>query len=213
LGLSNFKIKKNFITQTESIQILDWIDSLNHSGNGSNYHLSEIAKDLNGASYIFDISKTDLTKYITKFQSVSDVSFDDLPYFIHEIIDRISTEFNLPKENVFLQVLDMNGGGKIKPHYDASVYGYVNYKCNVSVLSEAYDFFLDKDIISIKEHDIYGFEASLYKHWTNPFKSRRVLLSFGFVLPYEAVSRKEDDPRVRLSNRLVKYFQNEIEKA
>jgi hypothetical protein len=156
---------------------------------------------------MFDISNTELTSYITKFQSVSDVSNDSLPDFIHVIIDRISNELNLPKENIFLQAVDMNKGGKINPHYDASINGYVNYKCNISVLSEDYDFFLDKEILKIQETDLYCFEASLYKHWTNEFNSRRVFLSFGFILKYEDLGRDINDPRVRLSKRIEKYFQ------
>jgi hypothetical protein len=156
---------------------------------------------------MFDISNTPLTNYITKFQSISDVSKEGLPSFIFNIIDRISEEFNFPKDNVFLQAVDMNKGGKINPHYDASIDGYVNYKCNISVLSEDYDLFLDKESIKIQETDLYGFEASLYKHWTNEFNSRRVFLSFGFVLKYEDVGRTINDPRVRLSKRIEKYFQ------
>jgi hypothetical protein len=156
---------------------------------------------------MFDISNTPLTNYITKFQSISDVSKEGLPSFIFKIIDRISEEFNFPKDNVFLQAVDMNKGGKINPHYDASVDGYVNYKCNISVLSEDYDLFLDKESIKIQQTDLYGFEASLYKHWTNEFNSRRVFLSFGFVLKYEDVGRTINDPRVRLSKRIEKYFQ------
>ncbi len=98
-------------------------------------------------------------------------------------------------------------GGKINPHYDASIDGYINYKCNISVLSENYNFFIDKESINIDETDLYGFEASLYKHWTNEFNSRRVFLSFGFILPYEILKRTENDPRVRLSKRIEKHFQ------
>jgi hypothetical protein len=170
-----YKIKKNFITKDESNQIVEWIDSVNHTGDDSNYHLTELSKVLKGKSCIFDISNTPLTNYITKFQSISDVSKEPLPDFIYYIIDRISKEFNYPKDNVFLQAVDMNKGGKINPHYDASIDGYVIYKCNISVLSEDYDLFLDKDSIKIQETDLYGFEASLYKHWTNEFNSRRVL--------------------------------------
>jgi hypothetical protein len=188
-------------------QIVTWLDSVNHNGNGSNHHLTELSKTLNGKSYMFDISKTPLTNYITKFQSISDVSNDTLPEFIHNIIDRISEEFNFPKDNVFLQSVDMNKGGKINPHYDASIDGYINYKCNISVLSENYNFFIDKESINIEETDLYGFEASLYKHWTNEFNSRRVFLSFGFILPYEILKRTENDPRVRLSKRIEKHFQ------
>ena len=202
-----YKAIKKFITKDEVNQIVNWIDSVNHNGNDSNHHLTELSKTLNGKSYMFDISKTPLTNYITKFQSISDVSNDTLPEFIHNIIDRISEEFNFPKDNIFLQSVDMNKGGKINPHYDASIDGYINYKCNISVLSERYDFFIDKESINIEETDLYGFEASLYKHWTNEFNSRRVFLSFGFILPYEVLNRTENDPRVRLSKRIEKYFQ------
>jgi hypothetical protein len=205
--LETYKIKKNFISKDEVNQIVNWIDSVDHIGNDSNHHLTELSKTLNGKSYIFDISNTSLTNYITKFQSISNVSHDLLPEFIHEIIDRISKEFNFSKDNIFLQVVDMNKGGKINPHYDAAVDGYVNYKCNISVLSEDYDFFIDKNSISIEETDLYGFEASLYKHWTNEFNSRRVFLSFGFLISYKDLGRTENDPRVRLSKRIKKYFQ------
>ena len=209
--LSNFKIKRGFITSSESNQILNWIDSIDHAGNDANYHLSEISKDLKGKSCIFDISDTPFTNYITKFQSVSDVSKEKLPDFIHSIADRISAQFNFPKDHIFLQAVDMNSGGKISPHYDASIDGHVNYKCNISVLSEDYELFLDKDVIQINQGDLYGFEASLYKHWTNEFKSRRVFLSFGFILPYLVLDRKEDDARIRLSKRIERYFQKTIE--
>ena len=207
VDLETYKLKKNFITKDEVNQIVNWIDSVNHNGNDSNHHLTELSKTLNGKSYIFDISKTPLTNYITKFQSISDVSKEILPDFIYKIIDRISEEFNFPKDNIFLQSVDMNKGGKINPHYDASIDGYVNYKCNISVLSEDYNLFLDKESIKIQETDLYGIEASLYKHWTNEFNSRRVFLSFGFILPYEILNRTENDPRVRLSKRIEKYFQ------
>jgi hypothetical protein len=205
-----YKIKKNFITKDESNQIVQWIDSVNHTGDDSNYHLTELSKVLKGKSCIFDISNTPLTNYITKFQSISDVSKEPLPDFIYNIIDRISKEFNYPKDNVFIQAVDMNKGGKINPHYDASIDGYVIYKCNISVLSEDYDLFLDKDTIKIQETDLYGFEASLYKHWTNEFNSRRIFLSFGFILKYEDVGRTINDPRVRLSRRIENYFQKNI---
>jgi len=205
--LETCKIKKNFITQDEANQIVNWLDSVNHTGDDSNYHLTELSKVLKGKSCIFDISNTPLTNYITKFQSISDVSKEGLPSFIFNIIDRISEEFNFPKDNIFLQAVDMNKGGKINPHYDASIDGYVNYKCNISVLSEDYDFYVDKESVKIQESDLYGFEASLYKHWTNEFNSRRVFLSFGFVLKYEDVGRTINDPRVRLSKRIEKYFQ------
>ena len=202
-----YKLIKNFIPKEESIQILNWVDSLDHKGNDSNYHLSELSKGLKGKSCIFDISDTPLTNYVTKFQSISDVSKDPIPDPIYDIIERISEKFGFPKDHIFLQAVDMNKGGKINPHYDASIDGYVNYKCNISVLSEDYELFVGEQSIKIQETDLYGFEASLYKHWTNEFNSRRVFLSFGFIVPYASLNREESDPRVRLSRRIEKYFQ------
>ena len=202
-----YKTIKKFITKDEVNQVVNWIDSVNHNGNDSNHHLTELSKTLNGKSCIFDISNTPLTNYITKFQAISDVSKEPLPDFIYKIIDRISEEFNFPKDNIFLQAVDMDKGGKINPHYDASIDGYINYKCNISVLSENYDFFVGDESINIEKTDLYAFEASLYKHWTNEFNSRRILLSFGFVLPYEVLNRTENEPRVRLSKRIGRYFQ------
>jgi len=204
----NYKIKKNFITDQEVNLIIEWLDTLNHTGDDSNHHLTELGKSLNGKSYIFDISKTEITKVITKIQSISDVSNDILPDFIHDIFDRISIEFNLPKNNIYLQGVDMNKGGKINAHYDAAIDGYINFKCNISVKSEPYKFYLDKEILDIEEKDIYCFEASLYKHWTDEFNSKRIFLSFGIVIPYETLNRDQNDPRVRLSRRVTKYFLN-----
>ncbi len=204
----NYKLVRNFISEEEKELIIKWVDSLEHNISDPNYHLSELSKSLNGKSCIFDISQTDFTKYISKFQSVSEVSIEKLPDFIHNIIDRVSKLLNLPKNHIFLQAVDMNRGGKINPHYDASIDGYINYKCNVSVLSEDYDIFIGDEKELIKQSDLYCFEASLYKHWTNEFNSRRIFLSFGFIIPYSTVNRDENDPRVRLSKRIAKYFQN-----
>jgi hypothetical protein len=102
----------------------------------------------------------------------------------------------------------MNKGGKINPHYDASINGYINYKCNISVLSEDYDIFIGDEKELIQQSDLYCFESSLYKHWTNEFNSRRVFLSIGFLVPYSVTNRSKEDPRVRLSQRIQKYFQN-----
>ena len=205
---TNYKVIRNFINKDESKLIVDWLDSVNHKGSASNTHLGFLGEKLKGKSNIFDISKTDATKYITKFQSISDPSTDELPHFIHNIIKRLSEKFGLPTDNIFLQAVDMNKGGKIDPHYDAALDGFINYKCNISVLSEDYKFYIDKDIIDISQTDLYCFEASLYKHWTNEFNSRRVFLSFGFIIPYSVSGRSENDPRVRLSKRIGKYFQN-----
>ncbi len=89
---------------------------------------------------------------------------------------------------------------------DVSKDGYINYKCNISVLAEDYNFYVDKDILRISASDMYCFEASLYKHWTDEFLSRRIFLSIGFLTPYNILGRSEDDPNIRLSKRIEKYF-------
>ena len=157
---------------------------------------------------MFDISKNDLTKKVTTTQSGNDVMSEGVPEFITELINRVAESVEVPTENVFMQVVDMNKGGKIKVHYDIGINGYIVYKCNLSVLSEEYQFMVGEDVIDVNQGDLYCFEASLYKHWTeNEFNSRRVLLSFGFLLPYETLGRTENDPRVRLSHRIEKYIQ------
>jgi hypothetical protein len=207
MELEDYKVIRNFISQSEVDQILNWVDTIEQGASDPNYHLAHLSNALKGRSMIFDISKTTITKFITDFQSVSGVSNEELPDFIYLIIDRIAKFMELPTDNIFLQVVDMNKGGKINPHYDAALDGYINYKCNISVLSENYDFHIDRHKIPIEQKDLYCFEASLYKHWTNEFASRRVLLSFGFIVPYEIIGRGQDDPRVRLSKRIEKYFQ------
>ena len=204
----NYKIVKNFISDDEVKLIVDWVDSLNPEEGDPNYHLSEISKTLKGKSCIIDISNTELTNYITNFQSVSKVSKQEVPTIIKTIFKRISEDNNLPLNNIFIQAVDMNKGGKIQPHYDASIDGYINYKCNISVLSEDYKIFIDGSSPVIGQKDLYCFEASLYKHWTEEFNTRRVFLSFGFLLPYEILNRDKNDPRVRLSKRIEKFFQN-----
>ena len=208
MGPKNHKIINDFINDDEISLIIDWVGSLEHEDSDPNYHLSEISKTLKGKSCIIDISDNHLTNYITNFQSINKVSKNKIPDFIDKILDRISNKIGLPKENVFLQAIDMREGGKISPHYDASIDGYINYKCNVSVLAEDYNIYIGEEFSNIKPKDLYCFEASLYKHWTEEFNSRRIFLSFGFIVPYSVLNRDESDPRVRLSKRIGKYFQN-----
>jgi len=207
MGSEDYKIVKGFINDDEVLQLVSWVDSLNPEDGDPNHHLSEISKTLKGKSCIINISNTELTNYITNFQSISKVLQQEVPQIIKTIFKRISEKNNLPLDNIFIQAVDMNKGGKINPHYDASLDGYINYKCNISVLSEDYKIFIGDSSPVIEQKDLYCFEASLYKHWTEEFNSRRVFLSFGFIVPYSVVGRTENDPRVRLSQRISKYFQ------
>lgn len=202
-------IFNDFINETEACQIVDWVSGLSSEKGSPNHHLGELSKSLNGSSTIFDISKTEKTKFIAGFQSISGVKQDDVPDFIHSIITRISEKLNIPTTDIYLQAVDMYKGGTIQKHYDAAIDGYINYKCNISVLAEDYEFCVDDSTLLVKQGDLYCFEASLYKHWTpKPFNSRRIMLSFGFILPYEVLGRDSNDTRVRLSKRIEKYFQN-----
>jgi hypothetical protein len=203
----NHKIIRNFLLPGEKEEIIDWVKSINFTQSINNHHIKEVRKNLNGNSYMFDISKTSETKKITEFQSSGNVINETPPQIIINLIDRISKEIKISKDNVFFQVIDMNSGGKVNPHYDATINGFINYKCNISVLSEIYEFYIDNDVMNINEGDLYCFEASLYKHWSNEFNFNRILLSFGFVLKYSELGRNEYDHRVRLSNRIEKYFQ------
>lgn len=202
------KIINNFISDNEVSLILDWVDSIDHTLTTDYHHMIEIGKVLKGNSHMYDISKTELTKIVTKKQSGDDVVNKNLPQIFYDLLDRISKTLNIPTDNSYLQIVDMSEGGVIKAHYDIGIDGYINLKCNISVLSEDYELNIDKDKIKIKEKDLYSFEASLYKHWTEKeFNSRRILLSYGFLVPYSVLGRTENDPRVRLSKRLEKYFQ------
>lgn len=204
----NHKVVKEFLLPKEKDIIIEWVNSLEINQSLTNHHIVQVRKTLNGNSYMFDVSKTKETTKICDFQSSGNIISEDYPEIIDSIIERISQKVNIPKNRVFFQVVDMNSGGKVSPHYDASLLGFINYKCNISILSDNYDFFIDGEIMNINESDLYCFEASLYKHWSEEFKNKRILLSFGFVLTYSELNREKNDPRVRLSERIQKYFQH-----
>lgn len=208
MGSQNYKIINNFIDDDQVEEIIIWTKTLTHLQKKTNYHLGEISKTLNGNSFIFDISNNKITNYITEYQSIGEVFYNSPPNFILELQKKIANYLNFDLDNSFLQVVNMNKGGEVSPHYDASVDGFINYKCNLSVLSEDYYFFVDTDKFLVKNKDLYCFEASLFKHKTGKFNSQRIMLSFGFMIPYEKMNRNENDPRIRLSKRIQKYFQN-----
>ena len=204
----NHKIIHDFIDNNEVKEILQWVNQIKHTVTTDYHHMVEIGKVLKGSSHMYDISKTELTKKVTNKQSGNDVMNENLPHIFLTVLDKISKSLDIPTDNVYLQIVDMNSGGVIKAHYDIGISGYINFKTNISVLSENYELNVGNDVFKIKEKDLYCFEASLYKHWTEKeFKTRRVLLSYGFLVPYKILGRSENDPRVRLSNRIERYFQ------
>lgn len=207
MEVDNHKVARSFICEDEAQLLINWIEGITYTDTTVNHHLTELAKELNGVSHIYDVSKTEMTNYITSYQKLAKSSDEYIPELVYDLISRIAYTLNLPTNNVFFQAVDMKKGGKINPHYDASVDGYINYKCNLCLLSEDYEFHVDGTDFHIGAGDLYCFEASLYKHWTDVFNSRRVFISFGFLVPYETLGREIGDPRVRLSRRIEKYFQ------
>lgn len=204
----NHTIVKAFLDDNTKNQIIEYVNTIDEIIKLEDHHLKHLISKINGNSYMYDISKTELTNRLTEYQSGGHVMSTELPQIFHDLIERISILMNIPTDQVFLQIVDMNEGGIIGKHYDATFEGLINYKCNISVLSENYDFCVDDEIVNIDQSDMYCFEASLYKHWTlKPYTSRRILLSFGFLIPYEILGRSNEDPRVRLSKRIQKYFQ------
>jgi hypothetical protein len=207
--MSNHKLYKGFLAQREKNQVLNFVDSLRFEGDLTNRHLKELIGKLKGSSCMFDLSGNAISGKISNYQAGGALVRTDLPSVFHTIAEKICKEVGIPNKNSFLQIVDMDEGGTIGAHYDAGFDGLINYKCNVSVLSEPYEFAIEKEIVNVEETDLYCFEASLYKHWTpNPFKSRRVLLSFGFMLEYEELGRSKSDPRIRLSERIQRHFQD-----
>lgn len=207
MEVDNHKVARSFICEDEAQLLINWIEGITYTDTAANHHLAELAKDLNGVSHIYDVSKTEMTNYITSYQKLAKSSDEYIPELVYDLISRIAQTFDLPKDHVFFQAVDMKKGGKVNPHYDAAVDGYINYKCNLCLLSDDYDFFVDGTTLHVTKGDLYCFEASLYKHWTNEFNSRRVFISFGFMVPYHDLGRTSEDPRVRLSRRIEKYFQ------
>lgn len=205
---SNHTIVKSFLDDDTRNQIIEYVDTIDEIIQLEDHHLKHLISKINGNSYMYDISKTEMTDKLTAFQSGGHVMSNELPQVFHDLIAKISTLMNIPTNQTFLQIVHMDKGGIIGKHYDASFDGLINYKCNISVLSENYDFCIDDEIVNVDQSDMYCFEASLYKHWTlKPYTSRRILLSFGFLIPYETLNRSAEDPRVRLSKRIQKYFQ------
>lgn len=210
LKVDNFKKISNFLTEEERIEILNFIQNLEiETEEIQNLHIGEVASQLNGTSFMFDLSKTEVSKYLSTFQSSNQVINDDmLPEILVNLISKISDKIGIKLDNSFLQIIKMKKGGKIKKHYDTSYPGFINYKCNISILSDSYTLFTDEKNIEVNQNDLYCFEASLYPHWTQEFLTDRILLSYGFGLEYQKLNRLETDPRIRMSNRIYKYFQS-----
>lgn len=206
---SNFKSFSDFLTESERNDILNFVLNFDLDLDEiQNFHIKTVRSELNGKSFMFNIDETEVSNYLSTFQSGSQVFNKNLlPNSIINLKEKISQKCEINLENCFLQIIKMKSGGKIRKHYDSTLPGFINYKCNISLLSDNYVLFTDDENIDVRQNDLYCFEASLYKHWTEEFKNERILLSFGFGLPLGKLGRKSDDPRVRMSERIFRYFQ------
>jgi hypothetical protein len=198
----------NFLSENDRLELISIISDLEYNQNVNNKHIKEISEGLNGRVWMFDLTRTPPSEYISKFQSDGNIRYVEEGHIFNRIRDNISNSLNIPNLDVFLQIIDQNIGGKINPHYDTSMDGRINFKCNISLISNPYKLWIDGDFLDIKENDLYYFEASLYKHWTEEFQNKRIILSYGFVLKYEDLGWDCNHPRVRMSRRISKYFQS-----
>jgi hypothetical protein len=203
----NLKIVHNFISDEEQSEIIAYANNVRPENKEiENEHIRTINNQINGFSILHDMTCTDLSKSVARFQGDS-TQIESVPEIFYKIKERISEVIGINQEHVFFQCIHMKKGGRVAAHYDAATPGYVTYKCNVSVLSTIADIVhIDKTPVEVNEKDLYCFEASLYKHWVDKSEHDRILLSYGFLLPYSDLSWDSESPRVRMSNRIWKAF-------
>ena len=204
----NFKLIENFISAQEREEILEYSKSQKDvvPGDIKNVHVKAVNEQIKGSSITCDMTNTEVSKAASKYQGDS-TCVTSVPELFYNIKDRISDEVKINKENVFFQFLQLKSGGAVPMHYDASAPGYITYKCNIPVIGpNTDDVHIDKSVFSFPMLSLYCFEANLYKHWANASDEKRIILSYGFIVPYADLGWKESDGRVRLSNKLWKKF-------
>ena len=197
------KIIKNFITEAEVKEIKYWLKDYNpNTPKIENIHIKEINDKINGFSILKDITKTEVSSYISAYQGDNTV-VEEVPLILETIKDRIAEQLNLNKDHDFVQVFSMAGGGCVKAHYDAGIPGYLTYKCNANLEGpEVETVFVGKEKLEAGVKDLYCFEANLFKHWVDVSENNRIILSYGFIVPYSDLRWDADSPRVRLSERI-----------
>lgn len=172
-----------------------------------NEHIKSINDEINGFAILCNLTNTEVSKIVANFQGDNTI-VEEIPDVFKNISDKISEELKISSEHVFVQLIKIKAGGRVKTHYDAACPGYITYKCNLVIDGPEIDsVFVDQEEFNITNGDLYCFEASLYKHWVNQCDKDRILISYGFILPYSDLNWDENSPRIRLSNRLWKYFQ------
>lgn len=197
----NFKKVKNFISEKEAKEIFDF-SLVERTIQVDNEHIKKVNDGIAGWSITCDLTETDISRAISTFQG-DKTSIKSVPSIFHDLSHRIADALKISRVNVFFQYIVVGSGGVIHKHYDAGVPGYVTYKCNICVSGPEKDsIHIDNTVMELSNRDLYAFEANLYKHWMDASDVKRVQLSYGFILPCCDLGWNQDNPRVRLSNKL-----------
>ncbi len=203
----NQKIIPNFLSEEERVKIQQLIlKNQSIDLTLDNIHIKSVAEGLKGKALIYDFTETDISKALVAYQGNNN-SLGELDPIFFEIKDKIVKALNIREQHSFVQLVTLAENGSIKPHYDAGIPGYITYKCNVSIQSDNYNFHVGNNILPIEENSLYCFEANLFKHWTLPHTNSRILLSYGFIIPYEELNWEANAPEIRLANRIFSKFQ------
>lgn len=203
-----YKYITDFISVEERSEIISLGEQFepNECVEIANEHIKRINKETKGFSVLCDMTHSEVSSAIAKFQGDATVT-NSMPTLFHLIADRIAAKIGISSDHIFCQYIKLGAGGRVQKHYDAGMPGFVTYKCNICISGPDPDFlFVDKSSFDLHLGDLYCFEANFYKHWMDQSESERVVLSYGFIIPLEELGYTESDPRVRLSNRIWKAF-------
>lgn len=199
------ELRSNFISSEEIKEILAY-DRPIGGQTIENEHIAAMNKATYGGSILCDLTRTEMTNRIGGFQGDGTV-VHSVPAIYHEIKDRIANELNISSSDVFFQYIVLGSGGKVSPHYDTGIPGYITYKCNICVDGPEKDVLhVGKQTVEVSPGDLYCFEANLYKHWIGARNVARIHLSYGFIVPNIEIGWAEDHPRIRMANRIWKKF-------
>ena len=193
-----------FLSESEIQSLLEALN-FQHADKKFNKNTQAIAELLKGVVIPYTFNDSPISTQIVEYQSgESPRKPSDL---LISLRDRIADKIKIKTEHSYLQILNMESAGSILPHYDASIPGYVNLKANIRLVGQKDDLFFYHDkVIVINPGDLYIFEASLYKHWSKQSISSRVTLSFGFMIPYKDLGYHGNEPRLRMSEKIMKKF-------
>ena len=94
----NHVLYKDFLDRQTQQEIIDYVDTINENFVLTDHHLKYLISKINGKSYMYDLSKTDLTSKMTLFQSGGYVMKDELPNVFHILLNKIADKLALPKD-------------------------------------------------------------------------------------------------------------------